>query len=67
MPPNSGTIPAVDLFLLLVVCGCGVVGMIWGALRMATLVAAVVAAVLAGIYPAYRMTHTVTAEAIRFE
>jgi uncharacterized membrane protein required for colicin V production len=38
----------VDLFLLLVVCGCAVVGMIWGALRMATLVAAVVAAVLAG-------------------
>jgi uncharacterized membrane protein required for colicin V production len=48
LPINGGTIPAVDLFLLLVVCGCGVVGMIWGALRMATLVAAVGAAVLAG-------------------
>lgn len=31
------------------------------------LLAAVIAALLAGIYPAYRMTHTVTAEAIRFE
>jgi uncharacterized membrane protein required for colicin V production len=38
----------VDVFVLLVVCGCAVVGMIWGAVRMATLVASVVAAVLAG-------------------
>jgi uncharacterized membrane protein required for colicin V production len=38
----------VDVFVLLVVCGCAVAGMIWGALRMATLVAAVAAAVLAG-------------------
>jgi uncharacterized membrane protein required for colicin V production len=38
----------VDVFVLLVVCGCAVVGMIWGAVRMATLVAAAVAAVLAG-------------------
>ncbi|MCJ7442902.1 MAG: CvpA family protein [Thermoanaerobaculaceae bacterium] len=37
-----------DVFVLLVVCGCAVAGMIWGALRMATLVAAVAAAVLAG-------------------
>jgi uncharacterized membrane protein required for colicin V production len=38
----------VDVFVLLVVCGCAVVGMIWGAVRMATLVASAVAAVLAG-------------------
>jgi uncharacterized membrane protein required for colicin V production len=37
-----------DVFVLLVVCGCAVVGAIWGAVRMATLVAAVAAAVLAG-------------------
>jgi uncharacterized membrane protein required for colicin V production len=37
-----------DLFVFLVVCGCAVVGMIGGAVRMATLVASTVAAVLAG-------------------
>ncbi len=37
-----------DLFIVLVVCGCAVVGAIWGFIRMATLVASIVAAVLAG-------------------
>ena len=37
-----------DLFVILVVGGCAVLGMIWGAVRLATLVAAVVAGVLAG-------------------
>ena len=37
-----------DVFLFLVVGGCAFLGMIWGAVRVATLVAAVVAGVLAG-------------------
>ncbi len=37
-----------DLVILLVVAGCAVLGMIWGALRLATVVAAVGAGVLAG-------------------
>ncbi len=37
-----------DAFILIVVAGCGIVGLMWGAVRMATLVAAVVAAVAAG-------------------
>ena len=37
-----------DLFILLVVGGCAVLGMVWGAVRLATLVAAVVAGVVAG-------------------
>jgi len=37
-----------DLLVLAVVAGCAVLGMIWGAVRLATLVAAVGAGVLAG-------------------
>ncbi len=37
-----------DLVILLVVCGCGVLGLIAGAVRLAALVAAVVAAIAAG-------------------
>ncbi len=33
-----------DLVILLVVCGCAVLGLIAGAVRLATLVAAIVAA-----------------------
>jgi len=40
--------PAMDTLILLVVGGCAVLGMIWGAVRLATLVAAVGAGVLAG-------------------
>ncbi len=40
-------IPAMDLVVLLVVCGCAVLGLISGAVRLATLVAAVVAAIAA--------------------
>jgi uncharacterized membrane protein required for colicin V production len=36
-----------DLFILLVIVGCTVLGLVWGAVRMATGVAAVAAAVLA--------------------
>jgi uncharacterized membrane protein required for colicin V production len=42
----------VDIVVLLVVCGCAVIGAIWGALRMATLVASIAAAVLAGRFAA---------------
>lgn len=37
-----------DVIVLLVVVGCAVAGLIWGALRMVTAVAAVAAAILAG-------------------
>jgi uncharacterized membrane protein required for colicin V production len=37
-----------DLFALLVIAGCAILGLVWGALRMATAGAAVAAAVLAG-------------------
>jgi uncharacterized membrane protein required for colicin V production len=37
-----------DLVVLLVVCGCAILGMITGAVRLAALVAAIVAAVAAG-------------------
>ncbi|MBZ5587700.1 MAG: CvpA family protein [Acidobacteriia bacterium] len=37
-----------DLLIVLVVGGCAVLGMMWGAVRMATLVAAIAAGVLAG-------------------
>ncbi len=37
-----------DVAVLLVVVGCAVVGVVWGAVRLATAVAAIVAAVLAG-------------------
>jgi uncharacterized membrane protein required for colicin V production len=38
----------VDLFVLFVLAGCAILGLAWGALRMATAGAAVAAAVLAG-------------------
>lgn len=41
-----------DVFVFLVVCGCAVIGAIWGALRMATLAASIAAAVLAGKFAA---------------
>ncbi len=37
----------VDLVIVLVIGGCAVLGMLWGAVRMVTLIAAVVAGVLA--------------------
>jgi uncharacterized membrane protein required for colicin V production len=50
----------VDLFILLVVCGCAVVGTIWGVIRMASLVAAVAAAVLAGRWAGPAAAHLLT-------
>ncbi len=42
------TIPEMDVVVFLVVGGCAVLGMIWGAVRMVSLIAAVAAGVLAG-------------------
>jgi uncharacterized membrane protein required for colicin V production len=49
-----------DLLIVLVVCGCAVVGAIWGAIRMATLVVAAVAAVLAGRWAGPAAAHLLT-------
>jgi len=49
-----------DLFIVFVVCGCAVVGALWGAIRMATLVAAVIAAVLAGRWAGPAAAHLLT-------
>jgi len=48
LPWVRGKIPAVDVVILLVIAGCAILGMVWGALRMAAACAAVTAAVLAG-------------------
>ena len=37
-----------DLVILLVVCGCAAIGLFWGAVRIASYVAAVIAAIAAG-------------------
>jgi uncharacterized membrane protein required for colicin V production len=52
--------PLMDLFILLVVCGCAVAGAFWGAIRMVTLVAAVIAAVLAGRWAGPAAAHLLT-------
>jgi uncharacterized membrane protein required for colicin V production len=52
----------VDVFIVLVVCGCAVVGAIWGVIRMASLVAAAVAAVLAGRWAGPVAAHLLTSK-----